>query len=95
MSDQEKLAAFLNTCDKCDEASTHNFCDKHFAESEEPTIENRGLGSGVVETCTRPLPHICAVNGPCNGWPQSSSACSGCGAIPGNNHSFDCPEAQD
>jgi hypothetical protein len=23
-----------------------------------------------VQMCTRPLPHICKVNGPCNGWPR-------------------------
>lgn len=22
-----------------------------------------------IVTCTRPLPHICKDNGPCNGWP--------------------------
>jgi hypothetical protein len=25
-----------------------------------------------VRTCTRPAPHICAVNGPCNGWPRET-----------------------
>ena len=23
-----------------------------------------------IQTCTRPEPHICTVNGPCNGWPN-------------------------
>lgn len=23
-----------------------------------------------IHICTRPAPHICAVNGPCNGWPK-------------------------
>jgi len=23
-----------------------------------------------VQTCTRRAPHVCAVNGPCNGWPK-------------------------
>jgi hypothetical protein len=23
-----------------------------------------------VKTCTRLSPHVCAVNGPCNGWPK-------------------------
>jgi hypothetical protein len=25
----------------------------------------------TVNICARPAPHICTVNGPCNGWPQS------------------------
>ena len=25
---------------------------------------------GPVTTCTRPKPHTCRVNGPCNGWPR-------------------------
>jgi hypothetical protein len=24
-----------------------------------------------VLACTRPAPHVCRVNGPCNGWPTS------------------------
>jgi hypothetical protein len=27
--------------------------------------------SEYIQGCTRPAPHICAVNGPCNGWPRS------------------------
>jgi len=23
-----------------------------------------------IEMCKRPLPHMCKVNGPCNGWPN-------------------------
>lgn len=23
-----------------------------------------------IQTCTRLLPHVCKVNGPCNGWPK-------------------------
>jgi hypothetical protein len=23
-----------------------------------------------IDTCTRQSPHICRVNGPCNGWPK-------------------------
>ena len=23
-----------------------------------------------IKTCTRKAPHICRVNGPCNGWPK-------------------------
>lgn len=23
-----------------------------------------------IQTCTRPAPHVCTVNGPCNGWPR-------------------------
>lgn len=26
---------------------------------------------GAVQTCTRPAPHVCQVNGPCNGWPKA------------------------
>ena len=25
---------------------------------------------GKIKTCTRPFPHMCRVNGPCNGWPK-------------------------
>jgi len=25
-----------------------------------------------VSTCTRPAPHICKINGPCNGWPKET-----------------------
>jgi hypothetical protein len=25
----------------------------------------------VVQICTRPSPHVCTVNGPCNGWPKT------------------------
>jgi hypothetical protein len=25
----------------------------------------------VPRVCTRPAPHICAKNGPCNGWPKT------------------------
>lgn len=28
-----------------------------------------------VQTCTRPFPHICKVNGPCNGWPKDETTC--------------------
>jgi len=24
------------------------------------------------QPCTRPAPHICTVNGPCNGWPKDA-----------------------
>jgi hypothetical protein len=24
----------------------------------------------LINTCTRQSPHICRVNGPCNGWPK-------------------------
>ena len=24
----------------------------------------------TVNKCTRPTPHVCRVNGPCNGWPR-------------------------
>jgi len=51
------------------------------------------LRAQEVETCTRPAPHVCKVNGPCNGWPRT--VCSGCGTSEGNNHNYDCPEAQD
>lgn len=27
-----------------------------------------------IDTCTRQSPHICRVNGPCNGWPKSAEA---------------------
>jgi len=27
----------------------------------------------AIETCIRPAPHICKVNGPCNGWPKETS----------------------
>lgn len=23
-----------------------------------------------IQTCTRPSPHVCKNNGPCNGWPR-------------------------
>lgn len=26
----------------------------------------------IPETCTRRAPHICKVNGPCNGWPKDT-----------------------
>ena len=26
-----------------------------------------------IRFCTRPSPHICKVNGPCNGWPKQNS----------------------
>ena len=25
---------------------------------------------GAILTCTRPAPHVCKTNGPCNGWPK-------------------------
>ena len=28
------------------------------------------IASPKVLTCTRPLPHECTKNGPCNGWPR-------------------------
>ena len=27
----------------------------------------------TVQTCTRLSPHVCRVNGPCNGWPKEAS----------------------
>lgn len=27
-----------------------------------------------VHVCTRPEPHVCQVNGPCNGWPKPGSS---------------------
>lgn len=32
--------------------------------------EMLGDDAPKVQTCTRPFPHICKVNGPCNGWPR-------------------------
>jgi hypothetical protein len=29
-----------------------------------------GVPAPEVQTCTRPSPHVCKVNGPCNGWPK-------------------------
>ena len=26
-----------------------------------------------IQQCTRPNPHVCTVNGPCNGWPKGPS----------------------
>lgn len=26
----------------------------------------------AIQTCTRPAPHVCKVNGPCNGWPKEN-----------------------
>lgn len=26
-----------------------------------------------VQTCTRLAPHICKINGPCNGWPKNNT----------------------
>jgi len=26
-----------------------------------------------IQTCTRPAPHICKLNGPCNGWPRANN----------------------
>jgi hypothetical protein len=23
-----------------------------------------------IQTCTRKLPHVCKIDGPCNGWPK-------------------------
>lgn len=38
------------------------------------TLEIRALKRRLdvqpVRVCTRPEPHICRVNGPCNGWPR-------------------------
>lgn len=34
---------------------------------QEPTRET----SPTIQTCTRQAPHVCKVNGPCNGWPTS------------------------
>ena len=25
----------------------------------------------AMQDCTRPAPHVCRVNGPCNGWPRA------------------------
>jgi hypothetical protein len=39
-----------------------------------------GVAEAVAEqqdepkTCTRPTPHVCTVNGPCNGWPRIEMA---------------------
>ena len=99
--DAAKLMMYLSSCDRCGAANADNLvCDKCFSKTaleefggEAPTIENGGLGSGIIPTCTRPLPHVCRLNGPCNGWPKPP--CSGCGATEGTNHNYDCPEAQD
>ncbi len=26
----------------------------------------------AIQNCTRPAPHVCKVNGPCNGWPKEN-----------------------
>ena len=28
--------------------------------------------SEAIQNCTRPAPHICKVNGPCNGYPKET-----------------------
>jgi hypothetical protein len=30
----------------------------------------QSIRDSFVRTCTRPEPHVCKVNGPCNGWPK-------------------------
>jgi len=38
------------------------------------TIDNTGaVGVDVVNECIRIAPHVCKVNGPCNGWPKAGS----------------------
>lgn len=41
------------------------------SEDEWTTYASLGGEQYVVRTCTRPLPHVCKNNGPCNGWPKN------------------------
>ena len=40
------------------------------SEDEWTTYASLGGEQYVVRTCTRPLPHVCKNNGPCNGFPR-------------------------
>jgi hypothetical protein len=37
---------------------------------EPATTDEAKAAANVVKDCTRPLPHVCKQNGPCNGWPR-------------------------
>ena len=46
------------------------------------------------QTCTLSEPHVCRVNGPCNGWPKDQS-CEKCGTSWTANEILPCPTCQE
>lgn len=50
--------------------------DRHGLTIEEATadvksvIECKEQPTNTVQECTRQRPHVCRLNGPCNGWPR-------------------------
>jgi len=60
LRDKSKLESYLSSCDSCGAENADNLiCDKCFAKvavvaefgGEAPTLENGGLGSGIVPSC--------------------------------------------
>lgn len=44
---------------------------RHTQEKEKRSFTPSPTPSPMVQTCTRLPPHVCKVNGPCNGWPRT------------------------